>query len=59
MIGSYASVSDDGDLALSAFGGGLSALSQRIVVEPRRWLTSEQFMTGRRDGAFAGLQDPE
>lgn len=33
-------------VALSAFGGGLSAWSQRIVVEQRRWLTNEQFLTG-------------
>lgn len=33
-------------VALSAFGGGLSAWSQRIVVEERRWMTNEQFLTG-------------
>lgn len=33
-------------VALSAFGGGLSAWSQRIVVEQRRWMTNEQFLTG-------------
>ena len=33
-------------VALSAFGGGLSAWSQRIVVEQHRWLTNEQFLTG-------------
>lgn len=33
-------------VALSAFGGGLSAWSQRIVVENRRWMTNEQFLTG-------------
>lgn len=33
-------------VALSAFGGGLSAWSQRIVVEQRRWLTNEEFLTG-------------
>jgi len=33
-------------VALSAFGGGLSAWSQRIVVEQRRWMTNEQFFTG-------------
>ena len=33
-------------VALSAFGGGLSAWSQRIVVEQRRWLSNEQFLTG-------------
>lgn len=33
-------------VALSAFGGGLSAWSQRIVVEQRRWMNNEQFLTG-------------
>ena len=33
-------------VALSAFGGGLSAWSQRIVVEQRRWMFNEQFLTG-------------
>ena len=33
-------------VALSSFGGGLSAWSQRIVVEQRRWLDNEAFMTG-------------
>lgn len=33
-------------VALSAFGGGLSAWSQRIVVEQRHWMTNEQFLTG-------------
>ena len=33
-------------VALSAFGGGLSAWSQRIVVEQRSWMTNEQFLTG-------------
>jgi len=33
-------------VALSSFGGGLSAWSQRIVVENRRWMSSEEFMTG-------------
>jgi chromate transporter len=33
-------------VALSAFGGGLSAWSQRIVVEERRWLNNEEFLTG-------------
>ena len=33
-------------VALSAFGGGLSSWSQRIVVEQRRWMTNEQFLTG-------------
>ena len=28
-------------VALSAFGGGLSAWSERIVVEQRRWMTDE------------------
>ena len=33
-------------VALSAFGGGLSAWSQRIVVEQRSWMSNEQFLTG-------------
>ena len=33
-------------VALSAFGGGLSAWSQRIVVEQRRWMSNEDFLTG-------------
>jgi chromate transporter len=33
-------------VALSAFGGGLSAWSQRIVVEERRWMNNEEFLTG-------------
>lgn len=33
-------------VALSAFGGGLSAWSQRIVVEQRRWMTNEEFLAG-------------
>ena len=33
-------------VALSSFGGGLSAWSQRIVVEQRQWMTNEAFITG-------------
>jgi chromate transporter len=33
-------------VALLAFGGGLSAWSQRIVVEQRRWMTDQEFLTG-------------
>jgi chromate transporter len=33
-------------VALSSFGGGLSAWSQRIVVEQRRWMSNEEFITG-------------
>jgi chromate transporter len=33
-------------VALSAFGGGLSAWSQRIIVDQRRWLDDEAFLTG-------------
>ena len=33
-------------VALSAFGGGLSAWSQRIIVERRRWMGEEEFLTG-------------
>jgi chromate transporter len=32
-------------ISLSSFGGGLSAWTQRIVVERRRWLDNEQFLT--------------
>lgn len=32
-------------VALSSFGGGLSAWTRRIVVERRRWLTDEQFLS--------------
>ena len=33
-------------VALSSFGGGLSAWSERIVVEERRWLNQAEFLTG-------------
>ena len=33
-------------VALSSFGGGLSAWSQRIVVEQKRWMNNEEFITG-------------
>jgi chromate transporter len=33
-------------VALSSFGGGLSAWSQRIVVEQRCWMSNEEFITG-------------
>ena len=33
-------------VALSAFGGGLSAWSQRIIVEQRRWMDNTSFLTG-------------
>ncbi len=33
-------------VALSSFGGGLSAWSQRIVVDQRHWLSDPQFLTG-------------
>ncbi|MCS5699709.1 chromate transporter [Cyanobium sp. FGCU-52] len=33
-------------VALSSFGGGLSVWSQRIVVERRRWMRNEDFLTG-------------
>lgn len=33
-------------VALMAFGGGLSAWSQRVVVEQRRWMTDQEFLTG-------------
>lgn len=32
-------------IALSSFGGGLSAWTRRIVVEQRRWMTDEQFLS--------------
>lgn len=32
-------------IALSSFGGGLSAWTRRIVVERRGWMTDEQFLT--------------
>lgn len=32
-------------IALASFGGGLSAWTQRIVVEKRRWLNNEQFLS--------------
>lgn len=32
-------------ISLSSFGGGLSAWTQRIVVERRGWLNNEQFLT--------------
>lgn len=32
-------------IALSSFGGGLSAWTRRIVVERRRWMTDEQFLS--------------
>jgi chromate transporter len=32
-------------IALSSFGGGLSAWTRRIVIEERRWMTDEQFLT--------------
>lgn len=32
-------------IALSSFGGGLSAWTRRIVIEQRRWMTDEQFLT--------------
>ncbi|MBX3024011.1 chromate transporter [bacterium] len=31
-------------IALSSFGGGLSAWTRRLVVEQRRWMTDEQFL---------------
>jgi chromate transporter len=31
-------------IALSSFGGGLSAWTHRIVVERRRWMTDEEFL---------------
>ncbi|MEB3156516.1 MAG: chromate transporter [Cyanobacteriota bacterium] len=33
-------------VALSSFGGGLSVWSQRILVEQRRWLSTDAFLTG-------------
>ncbi|MFN9547506.1 MAG: chromate transporter [Cyanobacteriota bacterium] len=33
-------------VALSSFGGGLSLWSQRILVEERRWLSNDAFLTG-------------
>ena len=33
-------------VALSSFGGGLSAWSERIVVEQRQWMSKEEFITG-------------
>jgi chromate transporter len=33
-------------VALSSFGGGLSAWSERIVVEERQWMNQEEFITG-------------
>ena len=33
-------------VALSSFGGGLSAWSQRIVVEQRQWMDQQAFLTG-------------
>jgi chromate transporter len=32
-------------VALSSFGGGLSVWSQRILVEERRWLSNDAFLT--------------
>lgn len=32
-------------IALSSFGGGLSAWTRRIVIERRGWMTDEQFLT--------------
>ncbi len=32
-------------VALASFGGGLSAWSRQIVVEERRWLTDEEFLS--------------
>jgi chromate transporter len=32
-------------ISLASFGGGLSAWTQRIVVEQRRWLNNEQFLS--------------
>lgn len=32
-------------IALSSFGGGLSAWTRRLVVEQRRWLNDEQFLS--------------
>jgi len=33
-------------VAFSAFGGGMSLWSHRIIVERRHWMTSESFVTG-------------
>lgn len=33
-------------VALSSFGGGLSVWSQRILVEQRRWMGNDEFLTG-------------
>ena len=33
-------------VAFSAFGGGMSLWSHRIIVERRHWMTSEEFVTG-------------
>ena len=33
-------------VALSSFGGGLSVWSQRILVEERRWMSDNAFLTG-------------
>ena len=33
-------------VALSSFGGGLSAWSERIVVEERGWMSKQEFVTG-------------
>ena len=32
-------------IALSSFGGGLSAWTRRLVVEQRRWMNDEQFLS--------------
>lgn len=32
-------------ISLSSFGGGLSAWAQLIVVEERKWLTDEAFLS--------------
>ncbi len=32
-------------ISLASFGGGLSAWTQRIVVEEKRWLNNEQFLS--------------
>ena len=33
-------------VALSSFGGGLSAWSERIVVEDKAWMSKQEFITG-------------
>ena len=33
-------------IALSSFGGGLSAWTQQIVVEERRWIDDREFLSG-------------